>query len=135
VKIIELRHWSEAVTPEVQERARNGSACQLTKKYTVLENGNEVAYLALDWWSLDQRTDLGLYELCVLHKFRHCGVGARILIETEKLAGAAGYRRVTLTARSSEDYPNELLSGWYQRHGFKHLTHEGPDEMGKDVEI
>ncbi len=99
----------------------------------MLENGNEVAYLALDWWPLHQRTDLVLYELFVPQKFRHCGVGARILAETERLAIAAGYLRVVLTARPLEPYAKERLSEWYLSHGFKPLPQDGPDVMGKDV--
>jgi hypothetical protein len=66
VNIVELEHWSNAVTPEIQERARNGSACQLTKKYSVFDEEREVAYLALDWWPLHQSTDLILYEVYCL---------------------------------------------------------------------
>ena len=73
MEIVELRDWTEAVTAEIRERAKNGSACQLTKKYSVSEEGQEFAYLALDWWPLHQHTDLVLYELFVPDKFRTVG--------------------------------------------------------------
>jgi hypothetical protein len=60
MKIVGLEHWSNAVTAEIQERARNGSACQLTRKYSVFDEEREVANFALDWWPLHQRTDLSL---------------------------------------------------------------------------
>lgn len=133
MKIVELRHWTEAVTTEIREPARNGSACQLTKKYSVSEEEQEIAYLALDWWPLYQRTDLVLYELFVPDKFRHRGIGARILAEVEKLAAAAGYHRVVLTARPLEDYPKKKLREWYKKHGFKRFSQGGPDAMAKPV--
>lgn len=135
MKIVELRHWTEAASAEIRERAKNGSACQLTKKYSVSEDGDEIAYLALDWWPLSQRTDLALYELFVPRKFRHRGIGARILVEVEKLAVAAGYHRVVLTARPLEDYPKGKLCEWYRRHGFKRCPKDGPDAMGKHVKV
>ena len=134
MKIVSLEHWSNAVTPEIQERVRNGSACQLTRKYSVFDEEREVAYLALDWWPLHQRTDLILYEVYVPRQFRHQGIGGRILAEVERLASINGYRRVVLTARPLENYPKRKLREWYQKHGFTRLSEGGPDAMGKPVE-
>ncbi len=134
MKIVELESWNTAVTPEIQERARNGSACQLTKKYSVFDEEREVAYLALDWWPLHQRSDLVLYELYVLPQFRHQGIGARILAEVERLAKESGYSRLLLTARPLEAYPKSKLRDWYRKHGFKRFLRGGRDVMVKPVE-
>jgi len=55
------------------------------------------------------------------------------LAEVEKLAAAAGYHRVVLTARPLEDYPKKRLREWYKKHGFKRLSQGGPDAMAKPV--
>ncbi len=133
MQIVKLQDWKEAATPEIQERARNGSACQLTRKYSAYEDGCEVAYLALDWWPLHQRSDLVLYEMFVLPKVRHRGIGTRILAAVERLASDAGYQRVVLIARPLENYPKKQLREWYQRQGFKAFKQGGPDAMAKSV--
>jgi GNAT superfamily N-acetyltransferase len=127
VELVELADWTEALTPDIQERVRNGSACELTKKYAVIDDGKEVGYLAVDWWPLSERTDLVLYELFVPQRFRHRGVGTRILAKTEELAKVAGYKRVFLHAQPLEDYPQEQLIAWYQMNGF---TMEPNDDAG-----
>lgn len=133
MELVELASWEDALTSDIRERARNGSACGLTKKYVVRENGVEVGYAALDWYELDQCTDLILYEMFVPEKFRHCGVGSRILAETEKLAVVRGYSRVLLIARPLEDYPKEKLKAWYQQHGYESVPHASEDAMAKIV--
>ena len=70
---------------ETAEAARNGSTCQLTKNYSVCEGGKKSLtspsigghYINAPIWSCD--------ELFVPDKFRHRGIGARILAEVEKL--------------------------------------------------
>jgi len=131
LKIIELRKSSDAKTAEIQERAEKGSACQLTKKYSVLVEELEVAYFALDWWPLHQSTDFVLYELYVARQFRHRGIGARILAEVERLARANGYRQIVVQARPLENYPKSKLRQWYRRNGYKWLLQHGPDAMVK----
>jgi GNAT superfamily N-acetyltransferase len=103
------------------------------KKYSVREEGAEVGYVALDWYPLDACTDLILYEMFVPEKFRHRGVGSRILAATEELAGARGYSRVLLIARPLEDYPKGKLIEWYQERGFGAVPHACENAMAKNV--
>ncbi len=133
MRIVELQDWKQAETPEIQGRAENGSACQLTKKYAAYENGCEVAYFALDWWPLDQKRDLWLYELFVPLHLRHRGIGTHILAEVEKLALDNCYQRVVLVARPLENYSKKKLRDWYRKHGFKVTRQEGADVMAKPV--
>jgi len=120
LELVELASWKDAFTRDIRERAREGSGCEATKKYLALEDGTEVGYLALDWWPIALCRDLVVYEMFVPEKFRHRGVGSRILEEAEKLARAGGYLRVFLIAQPLEDYyPREQLVAWYQRLGFR----------------
>jgi GNAT superfamily N-acetyltransferase len=134
MEFIELTRWGDALTDEIREQERTGSQGILTKKYSVREDGAEVAYVALDWYALEDCTDLILYGMFVPEVLRHQGIGSRILAEAEKLAKAHGYSRVLLIAHPLEDYPPESLSAWYRRHGFKSATNHGvADGMVKDV--
>jgi len=133
VEFIELVNWRDALTPEIQERAKNGSVCNITKQYAVREDGKEVAYVALDSYPVYQCTDLTLYEMFVPRKLRHCGVGGRILAETEKLARGTGYTRILLNAHPLENYPKERLQTWYQKHGYKSLPGGRVDDMVKEL--
>lgn len=130
--LVELVSSADALTPEIQKHAINCSASCYTKKYSVRENGKEVGFLALDWWSTRYSTDLNVHEVFVPEQFRHQGVGARILMETEKLARGAGYCRVVLIARPLENYQKRQLRAWYRKHGFK-LVSRRADDMAKDL--
>ncbi|HXW89365.1 MAG TPA: GNAT family N-acetyltransferase [Terriglobales bacterium] len=137
MEMIELASCDDALTTEIRERAKNGSACSLTKKYSVRENATEVAYAAIDWYDLRLCSDLILYEMFVPKKFRHSGVGSRILEKVEGLAKANGYSRVIVIARPLEDYPKEKLKAWYQQRGYEivpHESHASEDAMAKVVE-
>jgi ribosomal protein S18 acetylase RimI-like enzyme len=133
VDLAYLATWEDALTIDIRRRAKHASKCGLTKQYSIIENGTEVGYLALDWWPHDQCSDLVLYEIFVPEQFRHRGVGSRTLTEAEKLARSHGYSRVLLIARPLEDYPKERLVAWYQKHGFSSVPHPSGDAMAKNV--
>lgn len=134
MEFIELARWEDALTDEIRERARTGSQGTLTKKYSVREDGAEVAYVALDWHELEDCTDLILYGMVVPEALRHEGIGSRILAEAERLAKARGYSRVLLIAHPLENYPQEQLVAWYRKHGFQPMTnHASREAMVKDV--
>jgi GNAT superfamily N-acetyltransferase len=133
MEFIELPSWEGALTSDIRERARSGSAGRLTKQYSVRENGVELGYAALDWYELDQCTDLILYKMYVPEEYRHHGVGSRILGETEKLAMVQGYMRVLLIARPLDDNPQEKLKEWYRQHGYRPVPHSSGDAMAKIV--
>ena len=133
MEFVELFSWRDALTGDICDRARDGRACELTKKYSVRESGVEVGYVALNLWRLDECTDLVLSELFVPEGLRHRGIGARILAEIEELARIRGYARVLLNARPLDDYPHEQLVAWYQKHGFVRVPDSGADGMAKEV--
>lgn len=133
MEFVELTSWEEALTEPIRERAR-GSEPELTRKYSVRENGAEVAYIALDWADLDDCSDLVLYEMFVPKELRHHGIGSRILVKTEELAKAEGYSRVLLIAHPLDDYPREELAAWYRKQGFQSATNNASrDAMVKSV--
>jgi GNAT superfamily N-acetyltransferase len=134
MEFIELTRWEDALTAEIRERARTGSQGILTKKYSVREDGAEVAYVALDLYEPRNCTDLVLYGMFVPVALRHQGIGSRILAEAERMAKARSYTRVLLIAHPLEDYPQESLAAWYRQHGFKPATnHAVAEAMVKDV--
>jgi GNAT superfamily N-acetyltransferase len=130
LKLVEIANCSDALTPDIRKACKEFGGALYTKKYVAFEDGNEVGYLVLDWWPLDQKADLILYGLFVSEQFRNRGVGERILMETEKLAKVGSYSRIVLTAGPMEGYPKHHLMAWYEKHGFKAIS---KDEMAKDV--
>jgi GNAT superfamily N-acetyltransferase len=133
MEMVELASCDDALTSDIRELARYGSACGLTKKYSVREKGIEVAYVAIDWYELDLCSDLILYEMFIPKNFRHNGIGSRILETVEALAKVNGYSRVLLIARPLEDCPKESLRAWYQQRGYETVPHASEDAMAKVV--
>jgi len=130
MEFVELRTCENALTCEVRERAKRNTH-ELTKNYSVRENGAEVAYVALE---RHDRRYLILYEMFVPEALRQQGIGSRILAETERLAKAESYPRVLLIAHPLEPYPQEKLAAWYRRRGFEKATgHWSSEAMVKDV--
>jgi GNAT superfamily N-acetyltransferase len=95
-------------------------------------DGEEAGYL-----SFEDRPDLALgviYEVFVLAQYRSRGVGSALVRFSEDLAQHAGYRRVRLYPRPTDDGISEgrLITG-YERRGY-HLCPASGGEMEKVLE-
>ncbi|RZN20036.1 hypothetical protein CWO90_34695 [Bradyrhizobium sp. Leo121] len=66
-----------------------------THHYVAIEDGLEVAFLALD--QIPGVDYLVLYEIFVRPKYRRRGIGSRLLRKVEELAAGLGYERITLS--------------------------------------
>jgi GNAT superfamily N-acetyltransferase len=133
LEFVELADWKDALTTDIRARARDASACGLTKKYSVREDGAEVGYLALDWWPVEHCSDLVLYEMFVPESLRHRGIGSQILELTAQLARSRGYSRALVIAKPFEGYPQEKLVDWYQKNGFAAVPHPSGHALAKNA--
>jgi GNAT superfamily N-acetyltransferase len=116
--LVELTAWTECSGNDVRMRAWRSSAGCLTRKYVAVHKGEDVGYVALDWLPPEYVVGLLLYEMWVLPSARHRGIGGRILVAVEERARISGYQKVSLVARSLEEYPQAALIDWYRSHGY-----------------
>jgi hypothetical protein len=138
MEFIELARWEDALTDEIRERARTGSQGTLTKKYSVREDGAEVAYVALDWHELEDCTDLILYGMVVPEALRHEGIGSRILAEAERLAKGQRLLKSSFDSPSARKLPARTARGvvpetWVPAHDKPRLSRG--DGKGCDLSL
>ncbi|WP_164637117.1 GNAT family N-acetyltransferase [Rhodopseudomonas sp. BR0G17] len=103
-----------------------------TRIYVVMEDGLEVAFLALD--QIPYVDYLVLYEIFVRTDCRGKGLGSRLLGEVESLAKALGYEKITLSPRPLEQgHSEEELIAWYKIHGYAERPN-CPTELEKSID-
>lgn len=103
-----------------------------TRHYVVMEDGLEVAFLALD--QIPDVDYLVLYEIFVRPDCRGKGLGSRLLGEVEGVAKALGYEKITLSPWPLEQgYSEEKLVAWYKRHGYAERS-DCPTELEKSID-
>ena len=121
-------HLASPILRGRAERAARSNARQFAARI----DDKEAGYL-----SFEDRPDLALgviYEVFVLSEFRSRGVGSALVRFGEDLARQAGYRRVRLYPRPSDDGISEdrLVAG-YERRGYRLCPSSG-GEMEKILE-
>jgi ribosomal protein S18 acetylase RimI-like enzyme len=128
VAISSPSHLASSILRGRAERAARPNARQFAARI----DDKEAGYL-----SFEDRPDLALgviYEVFVLSEFRSRGIGSALIRFGEDLARQAGYRRVRLYPRPTDDdvYEDRLVAG-YARRGYRHCPSSG-GEMEKVLE-
>jgi ribosomal protein S18 acetylase RimI-like enzyme len=102
---------------ELRARASSRSSGKYTRHFIVFENGEEVAFVSLDFNPGGKH--LSIYEIFIPRGVRGRGIGVRLLQEVEQMAKKEGYGKVQLSARPSDDYPQAELAAWYKKRGYR----------------
>jgi len=102
---------------ELHERAERSSFGGYSHQYLVRENGNEIAFLTLDFWPPSEH--LVIYELFIKSSLRRKGYGTKILSLIEPLARKMGYKTIVLNAHPLDDSQQTALISWYERRGYR----------------
>ncbi len=128
VAIASPSHLASAILRARAERAVRPNA----RQFVARSDDEEVGYL-----SFEDRPDLALgviYEVFVLAQYRARGVGSTLIGFGEDVAQRAGYSRVRLYPRPTDDGISEgrLVAG-YERRGYRLCPASG-GEMEKMLE-
>lgn len=117
MELIELEKPDQARNSEIRQRAEHVGHAGYTRHFVALDQGQEVAFVALDFYPPGD--PLWLYDLHVPKKIRRSHVGTRVLQAVEVLAHKYGYAAVNLHPKSlDKDFPDEKLVEWYARCGY-----------------
>lgn len=132
IPFVELGNDERCCNTEIRARMLNSSKARHTHHYVVMEDGSEVAFIALD--QIPGVEYLVLYEIFVRPDCRGKGIGSRTLGEVEGVAKDLGYERITLSPWPLEaGYPEEKLIAWYKKHGYVERT-DCPTELEKNID-
>jgi GNAT superfamily N-acetyltransferase len=112
-----LEKPDQARNSEIRQRAEHVGHAGYTRHFVALDQGQEVAFVALDFYPAGD--PLWLYDLHVPKEIRRSHVGTRVLQAVEVLAHKYGYEAVNLHPKSlDKDFPDEKLVEWYARCGY-----------------
>jgi GNAT superfamily N-acetyltransferase len=118
MELIELERYDQALNSEVRQRAEHVGYAGYTRHFVAREDGQEVAFVALDF--CPKGDPLWLYDLHVPSDMRRNHVGTRVLLAVENIAKQHGYAAVNLHPKSlDKDLSDEQLLEWYERCGYR----------------
>ena len=81
--------------------------------YVFVIDGKIVGYYSL---ALQENKECELNNLCVLPRFRHRGIGEKLLLHSFKMAKDLGCEKMNIGIVEE----NQRLKKWYESFGFKH---------------
>jgi GNAT superfamily N-acetyltransferase len=132
IRLVELGANQRCCDAELQARMLQSPKAPHTHHYVAIEDGSEIAFVALD--RIPDVDYLVLYEIFVRPDCRGKGLGSRLLGEVEGVAKALGYDKITLSPWPLEQgYSEEKLVAWYKRHGYAERP-DCPTELEKSID-
>lgn len=130
--LIAVRKRSDLSSAELGDRFVHAPDGPISEHYIYTEDGIELAFIAMDWWS--ERPYAVLYELFVPTTHRRQGIGTAALAEVEELVRSRGRQRVHLMARPLDDLSTiDELEAWYERRGYFKIPGDENGMFGKDL--
>lgn len=82
--------------------------------YAFIVDGSIVGYYSL---ALQENKECELNNLCVLPRFRHQGIGEKLLFHSFQTARDLGCLKMNIGIVEE----NQILKKWYESFGFKHI--------------
>lgn len=117
MELVQVRDARELSTEPPQKRMRSAPSSPVTTLFKAVDDGEEVAFVAIDLWPTTDT--LVLYELFVHPARRGAGVGTAVLVAVEEYTRSIGRTRVVLKAHPLDTSIGEDdLIKWYERRGY-----------------
>ncbi|MBR5124757.1 MAG: GNAT family N-acetyltransferase [Clostridia bacterium] len=82
--------------------------------YAFVVDGNIVGYYSL---ALQENQECELNNLCVVPRFRHQGIGEKLLFHSFDMAKSMGCSKMKIGIVEE----NQILRKWYESFGFRHI--------------